>query len=90
MHSYTGMQSTQQTCSITVHGGAMAQLMPLPLSVSCFSKMQIVFTFLVPDHPGCPGQRATKRVCACVVQLIGPSDSAPYHNFDNGYTHTPV
>ena len=29
-----------------------AQLMPLPLTVSCFSKIQIGFTFLVPAHPG--------------------------------------
>ena len=43
----------------------MAQLMPLPLTVSCFSKIQIGFTFLVPAHPGSPGQRAVKRVCAC-------------------------
>ena len=28
----------------------MAQLMPLPLTVSCFSKIQIGFTFLVPAH----------------------------------------
>jgi len=35
----------------------MAQLMPLPLTVSCFSKIQIGFTFLVPAHPGSPGQR---------------------------------
>ena len=41
----------------------MAQLMPLPLTVSCFSKVQIGFTFLVPNHPGSPGQRAVKRVC---------------------------
>ena len=41
----------------------MAQLMPLPLTVSCFSKIQIGFTFLVPAHPGSPGQRAVKRVC---------------------------
>ena len=40
----------------------MAQLMPLPLTVSCFSKIQIGFTFLVPAHPGRPGQRAVKRV----------------------------
>jgi len=40
----------------------MAQLMPLPLTVSCFSKIQICFTFLVPAHPGGPGQRAVKRV----------------------------
>jgi len=44
----------------------MAQLMPLPLTVSCFSKIQIGFTFLVPAHPGSPGQRAVKRVCVCV------------------------
>jgi len=41
----------------------MAQLMPLPLTVSCFSKIQIGFTFLVPAHPGSPGQRAVKQVC---------------------------
>ena len=40
----------------------MAQLMPLPPSVSCSSKIQIGFTFLVPAHPGSPEQRAVKRV----------------------------
>ena len=44
----------------------MAQLMPLPLTVSDFSKIQIGFTFLVPAHLGSPGQRADKRVCVCV------------------------
>ena len=44
----------------------MAQLMPLPLTVSCFSKTQTGFTFLVPAHPGSPGKRAVKRVCVCV------------------------
>jgi len=34
----------------------MAQLMPLPLIVSCSSKIQIGFTFLVPAYPGCPGK----------------------------------
>jgi len=43
-----------------------AQLMSLPLTVSCFSKIQIGFTFLVPAHPGSPGQRAVKRVFMCV------------------------
>ena len=46
-----------------------AQLMPLPLTVSCFSKIQIGgFTFLVPADPGSPGKRAVKRTCvhACV------------------------
>ena len=42
----------------------MAQLMPLPLTVSCFSKIQIGFTFLVLTHLGSPGKRAVKRVCA--------------------------
>jgi len=41
----------------------MAQLMPLPLTVSCFSKIHIGFTFLVLAHPCSPGQRAVKRVC---------------------------
>ena len=31
--------------------------------VSCFSKIQIGFTFLVPAHPGSPGKMAVKRVC---------------------------
>jgi len=44
----------------------MAQLMPLPLTVFCFSKIQIGFTFLVPAYPGSPGQKAVKRVCVCV------------------------
>jgi len=52
----------------------MAQLMPLPLTVSCSSKIQIGFTFLVPDHPGSPGKRAVNgcvcvRVCVCVCVL---------------------
>ena len=41
----------------------MAQLMPLPLTVSCFSKVQTGFTFLVPAHPGSPGKRAVKFAC---------------------------
>jgi len=45
--------------------------MPLPLTVSCFSKIQIGFTFLVPAHPGSPGQRAVKRVCVCVCCIAG-------------------
>ena len=38
----------------------MAQLMPLQLTVSCSSKIQIGFTFLVPAYPGCPGKKAVK------------------------------
>ena len=49
----------------------MAQLMPLPLTVSCFSKTQIGFTFLVPAHLGSHGQRAIKWVCVCVSWASG-------------------
>jgi len=42
-------------------------LMPLPLTVSCFSKIQIGFTFLVPAHPGSPRKRAVKRMYVCVM-----------------------
>ena len=54
----------------------MAQLMPLPFTVFRLSKIQIGFTFLVPAHPGSPGQRAVKRVCVsvclsvCVIEVI--------------------
>ena len=51
----------------------MAQLMPLPLTVSCFSKIQIGFTFLVPAHPGSPGKRAIKQVCVCKVNAKNSS-----------------
>ena len=44
----------------------MFQLMSLPLTVSCFSKIQIGFAFLVPADPGSPGKMAVKRVCVCV------------------------
>jgi len=45
----------------------MAQLVPLPLNVSCFSKTQIGFIFLVPAYPGSSGQRAVKRVCVYYI-----------------------
>jgi len=38
----------------------MAQLMPLLLTVSCSSKIQVGFTYLVPAYPGCPGKEAVK------------------------------
>ena len=44
----------------------MAQLMPLPLTVFCFSKNQIGFTFLVPAHLGSPG-KGLLNVCKCTV-----------------------
>ena len=49
----------------------MFQLMPLPLTVSCFSKVQIGFAFLVPAHLGSPGKIAVKRVCVCVCVCVG-------------------
>jgi len=45
----------------------VAQLMPLQFTVSCFSKIQIGFTFLVPAHLGSPGKRAVKQVCVCMI-----------------------
>ena len=54
----------------------MAQLMPLPLSVSCFSKIRIGFTFLIPAHLGSPGKRAIKQVCVCAcVHMFYKGDS---------------
>jgi len=50
----------------------MAQLMPLPLPFSCFIKIQIGYTFLVPAHPGSPGKRAVKWVCVCVYAIDRP------------------
>jgi len=44
----------------------MAQLMPLPLLVCCFSEIRIGFIFLVPAHPGSPGKGVVKWVCVCV------------------------
>ena len=48
----------------------MAQLMPLPLTDFCFSKIQIGFTFLVLAYPGSPGKTAVKWVCVCVCFCI--------------------
>jgi len=50
----------------------MAQLMLLPLIVSCFSKIQIGFSFLVPAHLGSPGKRAVKRVCVYIYTIYVP------------------
>ena len=51
----------------------MAQLMPLPLTVSCFSNIQIGFTFLVPAYQGSPRKRAVKQVCVCVCVCVHTS-----------------
>jgi len=70
----------------------MAQLMALPLTVSCFSKIQIGFSFLVPAHLGSPGQRV------CVIDqfyklqsLIKIRTLFPKRNTSNtiiDWTHT--
>jgi len=46
----------------------MAQLMPLPLTVSCFSKIQIGFYLSGTRLPGSPRKGAIKRVYACMSQ----------------------
>jgi len=48
----------------------MAQRIPLPLTVTCFSKIWIDFTFLVPAHLGSHGQRAIKRECVCAFIFV--------------------
>jgi len=50
-----------------------AQLMPLPLSVSCFSIIQIGFTFLVPAHSGSTGKKAVKRACVSTASVAARS-----------------
>jgi len=74
--AWLSVWSKVQTCI-----GPTAQLMPLPLTVSCFSKIQNDFTFLVPAHSGSPGQRAVKRVrvcvCVCVLGLVVTTTHRP-------------
>jgi len=67
--AWLSVWSEVQTC-IKLH---MAQLMPLPLTVSCFSKIQIGF-HLVLAHLGSPGKRVVKRVCVCVHMAIQNTD----------------
>jgi len=64
---YGGGDAGMVICLERVGDLRMARLMPLPPTVSCFSKIQIGFTFLVPAHPGSPGKGAVKRVCVCFV-----------------------
>ena len=47
----------------------MAQLMPLPLTVTCFSKIHIGFTFLVPADLGSPG-KGPLNGCVCVPEFV--------------------
>ena len=48
----------------------MSQLMPLPLTVCCFSKIQIGFTFLVPAYPGSPGKGPLNGCSIVVVDQV--------------------
>jgi len=48
----------------------MAQQMPLSLTVSCFSTIQIGFTFLVPAYPGSPRQNPEGREIVVVVVVV--------------------
>jgi len=63
-----------------------AQLMPLPHTVSCFSKIQIGFTFLVPAHRGSPGQRAVKRVMILnSLPLVSASETKVKRRVETSY-----
>ena len=46
-----------------------AQLKPLPLTVSCFSKIQIGFTFLVYRLNRVVPDKGPLNVCVCVFRL---------------------
>ena len=51
----------------------MAQLMPLPLTVSCFNKIQIGFTFLVLADLGSTGKgplNGCVSVCVCIAGVM--------------------
>ena len=66
-----------------------AQLMPLPLTVSCFSKIQIGFTFLVPVHLDSHGKTAVKRVCVTVTvfYLLTCGDNCQMSRWEDIYQH---
>jgi len=61
-----------------------AQLMPLPLTVSCFSKIQIGFTFLVPAHPGKKGKGSpysiTERRVPELIPVLGSQPAGDVSN----------
>jgi len=61
-----GQQEGHTACK-KLSGGVLAWLSVWIEVQTCFSKIQIGFTFLVPTHPSSAGQRAVKRVC--VLQL---------------------
>jgi len=65
-----GRQEGHLACN-KLSGGVLAWYLsgarcrPLPLTVSCFSKIEIGFTFLVPADLGSPGKMADIWVCVC-------------------------
>jgi len=73
-----GVMAWLSVCS-EVQTCIMAQLMPLPLTVSCFSKIQIGFTFLVPAHLGSPGKRAVYFFVICYSYCLSIPAELMYH-----------
>ena len=80
---FVGQQEGHPACKKTEWWGAgvvislvwdadlhMAQLMPLLLTVSCFSKIQIGFTFLVLAYSGSPGKWPLNGCVWCVCVCI--------------------
>ena len=64
----------------------MAQLLPLPPTVSCFNKIQIGFTFLVPAHLGSPGKGPLNGcVPSCNTRDIRFSSPFPKVRFLTGF-----
>ena len=58
----------------------MAQLTPLPLTVSCFSKIQIGFTFLVPADLDSTGKGPLDGcVCVCVRACVRVCEVVSYY-----------
>ena len=64
--------------------------MPLTLNVSCFSKIQIGFTFLVPAHLGSPGQSAVNvYVCTYVwLCVLSGISRVGHYQKKHSPTHT--
>ena len=68
----------------------MAQLVPLSLTVSCSSKIQIGFTFLVPAHSRSPGKKAVKWVCVCVCRHVKKQSSTEQEKLMKDDAHMKV
>ena len=63
--------------------------MAISLTVSCFSKIQIGFIFLVPADPGSLGKRAVcVCVCACVRACVRACARARTRTHTRTYTYT--